>query len=116
MKERLAEILMGLDTYNNEECERCYKDCDDRCFCEKTADYLIANGVYVSEPCDCKPNVDWIMTNADRIRAMTDEELCGAIFCNVECSCCPASEICKEEKGACTERIMKWLKHHTEVD
>ena len=56
------------------------------------------------------------VTNADRIRAMSDEELCFAIFNNVECGCCPASEMCKEEKGACTDRIMKWLKHHTEVD
>ena len=47
MKESLVEILMGLGTYNNEECEHCHKDCDDRCFCEKTADYLMERGVTV---------------------------------------------------------------------
>ena len=55
------------------------------------------------------------MTNADRIRAMSDGELTSAIFCNVECCCCPASEICKAEKGSCTDRIMKWLKQPAEV-
>ena len=55
-----------------------------------------------------------VKTNADRIRAMSDEELVGAIFCTVECSCCPVSEVCKSKKGACTDKILEWLKQPAE--
>ena len=42
---------------------------------EMLADHLIANGVYISKPCDAAPSEDWKFTNADRIRAMSDGEL-----------------------------------------
>lgn len=53
-RKRLIELIEHLDTYNNPDCERCMKygsgGCYDRCFAEKTADYLIAHGVTVERP------------------------------------------------------------------
>lgn len=50
-REKLIEIVEHLDSFNNPECEQCmkyeYAGCSDRCFAEKTADYLIAHGVTV---------------------------------------------------------------------
>lgn len=49
------------------------------------------------------------MTNADRIRAMTDAELAGAMFAGIECGACPCSDKCR--KGSfCSDTILKWLK------
>ena len=52
-REKLADILENLDTYGCAERQNCAMlryglECDDRCFAEKTADYLIAHGVSTS--------------------------------------------------------------------
>lgn len=52
-REKLADILENLDTHGCAECQNCAMlryglECDDRCFAEKTADYLIAHGVSTS--------------------------------------------------------------------
>ena len=49
-------------------------------------------------------------TNADRIRAMTDEELAHTLadLCH-GCGSCPAVFVCGDE-DACWETILKWLK------
>lgn len=50
------------------------------------------------------------MTNGDRIRNMSDEEL--AIFLDddlfSECYDCPARDVC-EDDDECSDAIMKWL-------
>lgn len=56
------------------------------------------------------------MTNADRIRAMTDEELSYIIGDHNTCSTCPAhSDACEkayeeESMPTCAELILDWLK------
>ena len=54
------------------------------------------------------------MSNADRIRAMTDEELAEWLGDMVfpECPCCPAYD-----RGWCEDchgRLLSWLKHETD--
>ena len=63
-REKLIDILVNLDTYGCEECQKCASfkydlPCNDKCFCEKTADHLIANGVVVREKGEWKPVENW---------------------------------------------------------
>lgn len=52
------------------------------------------------------------MTNADKIRSMTDKELANRIVCHVSCSCCPLEqEDCKKH---CYEIWLEWLKQECE--
>ena len=55
-REKLKELLLGLDVYNSDECRHCedYYTCKDDCFTEKVADHLIANGVVVRELDGCE--------------------------------------------------------------
>lgn len=49
------------------------------------------------------------MTNADRIRAMSDEELAEVItddWCEIVCS--EIDYVCHE--GTCEQHVLKWLK------
>lgn len=54
------------------------------------------------------------MTNADRIRAMTDEELMEWMADHVDCGeACPAFHICRRtpmEDMDCKDWLLKWLK------
>lgn len=55
------------------------------------------------------------MTNADRIRTMTDEELAKIIGDNVLCSECPVFEsACPRHPNGCHAVWLNWLKQ--EVD
>ena len=67
--------------------------------------------------CDCK---DRRISNADRIRAMTDEELaefitpvkcvdCRLLDCGVE------EEMLNGKHRTCQERVLNWLKQESEV-
>lgn len=73
--------------------------------------YVEVNGE--KEPSNWKPRP---MTNADRIRAMSDEELCKFLG---ECKFC---DICEEGcdnctyHGDCDKRLMDWLTQPAEVD
>ena len=49
------------------------------------------------------------MTNADKIRAMTDEELANFLACFSSCELCPAIGK-KCNGGACEEQWFEWLK------
>ena len=53
------------------------------------------------------------MTNGDKIRAMTDEEL-SAKICNIvndDCDECPALAVCCDDNGRnCEQEIEYWLK------
>ena len=68
--------------------------------------------------CGCKQPCDSIahMTNADRIRAMTDEELCEFLsqykFCDI---CEEGCENCSYN-GDCERRLADWLKQPAEGD
>ena len=78
-REKLIELLIGADDYCNDTCNEgcnvCKYNGNVDCAYNVHADHLISNGVYISQPCDAKPSDDWIFTNADRIRAMSVEEL-----------------------------------------
>lgn len=53
------------------------------------------------------------MTNADRIRAMTDEELAGFFEGYVDCVYCPRhldNERCMNDDGSCFHAWVNWLK------
>lgn len=54
-------------------------------------------------------------TNADRIRAMTDEELAvwlDDMICDCDCNPVPCREFCKVED--CHEAWLRWLKKEVE--
>ena len=56
------------------------------------------------------------MTNADRIRAMTDEEL-GVWICKhaLSCGCCVGVELCRSDDGIANGAV-KWLQQPAEED
>ena len=51
-------------------------------------------------------------TNADRIRAMTDDELAEKLATYIECDMCPGWPVTCEEK--CTKYWLDWLKQEVE--
>lgn len=51
-------------------------------------------------------------TNADRIRAMSDEELAEKLATYIECDMCPGWPVTCEEK--CTKYWLDWLKQEAE--
>ena len=58
-----------------------------------------------------------VVTNADRIRGMTDEELAQFFLDCVACDDCPVGESkCKREWAKCTDAALSWLKSPMEVD
>lgn len=63
------------------------------------------------------------MTNSDRIRAMTDEELSFFLDIATVCVCFPCTrdinnlehfEKCKHERGSCEKEWLEWLKREME--
>ena len=59
------------------------------------------------------------MTNADRIRTMSDEELAKLIGQTSDCPCPAESTACTEEHESdevpeCWELILRWLKQEVE--
>lgn len=59
------------------------------------------------------------LTNADRIRSMSDEELAEWLVSIIECDDgCPCIKECgeKEEMGFCYPSMIEWLRKEAEVD
>lgn len=50
------------------------------------------------------------MTNADRIRQMTDEELAEKWWVWIDCDECPARPNCLELYNDCKQLALDWLK------
>lgn len=50
-------------------------------------------------------------TNADRIRAMSDEDLCLFLNCRTPCDSCAFNDVCTTPYSAeaCVTGVMKWL-------
>ena len=48
------------------------------------------------------------MTNADKIRSMTDEELADYFESIIDCWQCPAYKGCTQEDG-CANALLAWL-------
>lgn len=53
-------------------------------------------------------------TNADKIRAMTDEELASEMFIGMECGACPCADKCGNGSH-CKDTILEWLQQPAEV-
>lgn len=82
------------------------------CRCKKT-DYI--------EPKDCENCEQYHSkhepTNADRVRAMTDEELAGFLDDIAKgCDACPKRRYClyEAEEHNCREIFLKWLKQEAD--
>ena len=58
------------------------------------------------------------ITNADRIRSMSDEELAEFINFHTDCENCPASWGCmcswSGDSAKCIERLLHWLRKEVE--
>lgn len=57
------------------------------------------------------------MTNADKIRAMSDEELADLAFEMIDCYTCPHNKEdvnCAESKRTCSGVWLDWLKKEAE--
>ena len=63
----------------------------------------------------CNGSGETPMTNADKIRAMTDEELAGEMFVGMECGACPCADKCGHGAN-CRGTILDWLKQPAEDD
>ena len=63
--------------------------------------------------CGADMRVGSDMTNSDRIRSMTDEELAKWIIRHVSCVHCPLNSKCKYAKD-CKEHWLEWLKQEAQ--
>lgn len=54
------------------------------------------------------------MTNADKIRAMTDEQLSQFFDENVGCGDCRIYNFCTKKIGECDKVWLEWLKQEVE--
>ncbi len=106
--ERLTDKHYSGKGYNLKCSSYCPNDgfCDD---CEKLFEAIDCLGEY-EDKAEQKP-----MTNADRIRAMTDEEL--AVFICQWCQCvegyCPGVKMCVFAVGK-ANGLLKWLQQPAE--
>lgn len=53
------------------------------------------------------------MTNADKIRSMTDEQLADWLADIIDCWNCPTYQSCTEVKG-CANALKSWLQQEAE--
>ena len=58
------------------------------------------------------------ITNADRIRAMTDEELAAKVSRKILCGLCPCGTNCDwfEPDEVCRHRLLAWLRSPVESE
>ena len=78
--------------------------CTEDGYCKKYSDDEVTSWC-VQSPCkDEKPS------NADRIRAMTDEELAEVWWERVDCGECPVHKECKLTGQDCKRLALDWLK------
>ena len=62
-------------------------------------------------PYDDAPQEPPRQTNADRIRAMSDEEMANCFLEWVACTDCPVGQAkCRTEWANCTKAALEWLK------
>lgn len=122
MREKLIELLIMADDYEERvclgySCITCpYKGTD--CTYKAQADHLIANGVTFAKDTN-------VLNNADRIRAMSDEELAKFLMkahdCELHIPFCTNKPECHDDldngdipEERCLKCMMDWL--NAEVD
>ena len=87
------------------------------CGSDKTSPTMIGGSKF--KWCNACGQMDMMQTNADRIRAMSDEEL-AELHRWSECEVCIASNYCAwmelsgKQKLACKDIILNWLKQEVE--
>lgn len=98
----------------NDYCKTCKHD-DDIGFCDKCFyNRALEEGGIPPTMYEAKPKPQ---TNADRIRAMTDEELADRIMCFVRCEACEREfHIECNPLMTCRGVWLEWLKSPVEVD
>ena len=83
--------------------------------------YAYRHGCFGADMCRCREP----MTNADRIRAMSDEEIAEYVcrnsintLCDIICGgeCNAISTLKRSGDWACKEIVMKWLQQPSEED
>lgn len=96
-------------SFNGKDCSGC-KHFNDRGYCEFTACII---------PCTVRATIPEVkpITNGDRIRAMSDEELADwlGVYCNGQ----TAQEVgkpCVSGMGSCEECWLDWLKQDAKED
>lgn len=57
-----------------------------------------------------------IITNGDRIRSMTDEELAAMASRMITCLWCPVNDCCGCEPDECTKAWLAWLRAPAESE
>ena len=95
--------------------EKC-KDCCSRLFCMSVAEVNGEDFETMANKKDCRKRV---FTNADRIRAMSDEELADEFMTRlVLCQYCEYQDECENDEFVtaekCREGIVEWLKQPAE--
>lgn len=111
---------MSEDAYECSGFERNYPEVDD-------GFYLVKNGITykVDLPMDKtrftkRINIltgeVYYPSNADRIRAMTDEELAELWWERVDCGECPVHKECKLTGQDCKRLALDWLKEEVSTD
>lgn len=75
---------------------------------------LYAEGGKYKAFCDMDGCKGRKMSNADRIRAMTDEELAELWWERVDCGECPVHKECKLTGQDCKRLALDWLKQEAE--
>ena len=89
--------------------------CTDDFHCEKFTDEKYTSWCYGKDyPCK-----DRRISNADRIRAMTDEELCAFLCDLTDCPVCPGAEACEDgcswdKENKVMSGMYAWLKKEVE--
>lgn len=72
-------------------------------------------GKFLGDLSDCceawKPTM---RTNADRIRAMSDEELAKFIYEQADCFCAARYGVCIKDEDTCRAAWLRWLKEEVE--
>lgn len=83
--------------------------------CGLKGSYAYRHGCFGEDMCRCREP----MTNADRIRTMSDEELAEQfVFMSTICEFCVKRKNCEEVPGYkyCMEGILDWLQRPAEED
>ena len=72
-------------------------------------------GCYKGGKCHYLGNCEHkVLTNADRIRAMSDEELAEVLGKLVHCGGCPMRDNCKVDNLPCNNVLLEWLQQPAE--
>ena len=91
-----------------EDCSKCKRTDIKCCFtCKKDAEKC---KVYHHCGSDCPKHEYRKITNADKIRSMSDEELAEFLHDYINHTC----SYCKECKSSCTKQNLEWLQSEAE--